>query len=93
MRGYLSGMVVQPGELKQALESTTADTHPMDVLRTGCSVLGIPTYLFTPIFVCSRVTGWSAHVFEQRADNKLIRPGAEYTGPGLRTWVPLEERD
>ena len=55
--------------------------------------MGIPTYLFTPIFVCSRITGWSAHVFEQRADNKLIRPGAEYTGPGLQTWVPLADRD
>ena len=55
--------------------------------------MGIPTYLFTPIFVCSRITGWSAHVFEQRADNKLIRPGAEYTGPRLRTWLPLAERD
>ncbi len=54
--------------------------------------MGIPTYLFTPIFVCSRITGWSAHVFEQRADNKLIRPAAEYTGPGLQTWMTLAER-
>ena len=55
--------------------------------------MGIPTCLFTPIFVCSRITGWSAHVFEQRADNKLIRPAADYTGPGLRSWAPLAERD
>jgi 2-methylcitrate synthase len=54
--------------------------------------LGIPTCLFTPIFVCSRVTGWAAHVFEQRANNKLIRPGAEYIGPAPRPWVPLTER-
>ena len=54
--------------------------------------LGIPTYLFTPIFVCSRVTGWAAHVFEQRANNKLIRPGAEYLGPPPRPWVTLDRR-
>ena len=54
--------------------------------------LGIPTYLFTPIFVCSRITGWSAHIMEQRANNKLIRPAADYTGPGLQKWVPIEER-
>ena len=55
--------------------------------------MGIPTYLFTPIFVCSRVTGWAAHVMEQRADNKLIRPAADYTGPGLQPWVAIEDRD
>lgn len=54
--------------------------------------MGIPTYLFTPIFVCSRITGWSAHIMEQRANNKLIRPGADYIGPGLQTWVPIEKR-
>ncbi len=54
--------------------------------------LGIPTYLFTPIFVCSRITGWAAHIMEQRADNKLIRPAADYIGPPLQKWVPLEER-
>ena len=55
--------------------------------------MGIPTYLFTPIFVCSRVTGWAAHVMEQRANNKLIRPAADYTGPGLQSWVAIEDRD
>src|SRR5690606_9218826 len=54
--------------------------------------LGIPTPLFTPIFVCARVTGWCAHVIEQRADNKLIRPSAEYVGPPAREYPPLESR-
>lgn len=54
--------------------------------------MGIPTYLFTPIFVCSRITGWTAHVMEQRANNKLIRPGADYIGPDLRQWIPIDKR-
>ncbi|AQQ67567.1 2-methylcitrate synthase [Microbulbifer agarilyticus] len=54
--------------------------------------MGIPTKLFTPIFVMSRVTGWAAHVFEQRADNRIIRPSAEYTGPELRKVTPISER-
>jgi len=54
--------------------------------------MGIPTYLFTPIFVCSRITGWTAHIMEQRADNKLIRPAADYIGPGLQVYVPIEDR-
>ena len=54
--------------------------------------MGVPTYLFTPIFVCSRITGWAAHNMEQRANNKLIRPASDYTGPGLQKWVPIEER-
>ncbi|MDF1637196.1 bifunctional 2-methylcitrate synthase/citrate synthase [Alcanivorax jadensis] len=54
--------------------------------------MGIPTKLFTPIFVMSRLTGWAAHVFEQRADNRIIRPSAEYTGPELRKVTPIAER-
>jgi 2-methylcitrate synthase len=54
--------------------------------------MGVPTALFTPIFVCSRTTGWAAHVMEQRADNRLIRPAADYVGPGLQTWMPIGQR-
>jgi 2-methylcitrate synthase len=54
--------------------------------------MGIPTKLFTPIFVMSRVTGWCAHCFEQRANNRIIRPGAEYVGPPERGYVPIEAR-
>ena len=54
--------------------------------------MGVPTYLFTPIFVCSRITGWAAHIMEQRANNKLIRPAADYIGPDLKAWVPIGER-
>jgi 2-methylcitrate synthase len=54
--------------------------------------LGVPTPLFTPIFVCSRVSGWAAHVIEQRAANRLIRPTADYTGPEPRPFVPIGSR-
>ena len=54
--------------------------------------MGIPTELFTPIFVCSRVTGWASHVFEQRSNNRIIRPSAEYIGPEQRKVVPIAQR-
>lgn len=54
--------------------------------------MGIPTKLFTPIFVCSRVAGWTAHVMEQRANNRIIRPSADYTGPESAQWVAIEDR-
>ena len=61
-------------------------------MASAYSYLGIPTKLFTPLFVVGRTSGWAANIFEQRADNRIIRPSEEYIGPDFSEWVDLENR-
>ena len=55
-------------------------------------VMGIPHSLFTPIFACSRVVGWTAHLLEQYANNRLFRPSSDYIGATGRKYAPIDER-
>ena len=84
-------------ETSRAIEQTVMDQRELNpnvdfYAASVYHVLGIPTDLMTPIFALARMSGWTAHVREQYADNKVIRPGSEYVGPRDQTYVPLDGR-
>jgi citrate synthase len=80
-------------EVERVMRANTRVYPNVDFYSASCyRLMGIPQELFTPIFVCSRVVGWTAHILEQWANNRLIRPMSNYVGPLDMVYVPMDER-